>query len=69
VSAARKAIYADLLEVPDLWLVDPLPRTVEIYRRDGADWIPGTVHAGAAPMRAVPFDAVELDVTRWWLAD
>ena len=53
--------------VDHLWLVDPLGRTVEIYRRDGGEWVVSAVHAGDAAIRATPFDAVELDVARWWL--
>jgi hypothetical protein len=50
-----------------LWLVEPLLHTVEVYElRDGA-WVVTTVHGSDAPARLAPFDAVELDVTQWWL--
>ncbi len=50
-----------------LWLVEPLLRTIEVYRlKDGA-WVVAAVHEGDAPARIEPFDAIELDITRWWL--
>jgi Uma2 family endonuclease len=50
-----------------LWLVDPLARTIEVYRlRDGA-WMVVATHGGGDPVRLEPFEAVELEVARWWL--
>ncbi len=53
--------------VGHLWLVDPLLRTIEAYRLEGGLWVVVAVHAGDDPMRRAPFEAVELDVARWWL--
>lgn len=53
--------------VGHLWLVDPLLRTVEVYRLRDGEWIVAAVHAGNAPARIEPFEAIELDVARWWL--
>ena len=55
--------------VAHLWIVDPLTRTVEVYRRDGPHWIVAAMHAGDESLRAEPFDEVELDVARWWRRD
>jgi len=30
-------------------------------------WVVAGVHGGDAPARLEPFDAIELDVARWWL--
>jgi Uma2 family endonuclease len=50
-----------------LWLVEPILRTIEVYRfKDGA-WMVAAVHEGDAPARIEPFDAIALDVTRWWI--
>jgi len=69
IDRSRKMrIYGDA-GVPSLWLVDPLARTLEIYRREGNRWIVVAVHGGADTVRAEPFDAVELALTRWWLPD
>ncbi len=53
--------------VAHLWLVDPLQRTIEVYRLEEGRWVVVGVHEGDAPARLEPFDAVELAVARWWL--
>jgi len=53
--------------VGHLWLVDPLLRTVEVFRLREGEWTVAAVHAGDAPARIEPFDALKLDVSRWWL--
>lgn len=53
--------------VAHLWLVDPILRTLEVYRLDGPRWIVVSTHGGAETVRAEPFEAVELDLSRWWL--
>jgi len=53
--------------VAHLWILDPLARTLEIYRLLDRRWELVATHAGDAPIRALPFDAVELAVRRWWL--
>lgn len=53
--------------VAHLWLVEPLQRTIEIYRLADGEWVVVDVYGGDSPARLVPFDAIELDVTRWWL--
>jgi Uma2 family endonuclease len=50
-----------------LWFVDPLLHTVEVYRLEHGAWVVAAVHEGDAPARIEPFDAIELDVRRWWL--
>jgi Uma2 family endonuclease len=69
IDRSRKMrIYGDA-GVASLWLVDPLARTLEVYRRDADRWIVIGVHGGDDVVRAEPFDAVELALTRWWLPD
>jgi Uma2 family endonuclease len=53
--------------VQHLWIVDPIIRTLEVYRREGERWIVASTHGGADPVAAEPFDAVTLDPARWWL--
>ncbi len=53
--------------VGHLWMVDPIARTLEVYRLDGERWVVAGTHVGAEPARAEPFDAVELDTARWWI--
>jgi Uma2 family endonuclease len=68
IDRARKmGIYARV-KVGHLWLVNPLVRTLEVYRLDGdGTWTLMATHEGNARVRAVPFDAVELELSRWWL--
>jgi Uma2 family endonuclease len=67
VDRARKmGIYARV-QVPHLWLVNPLVRTLEVYRLDGSTWSLVATHSGDERVRAVPFDALELELARWWL--
>jgi Uma2 family endonuclease len=54
--------------VGHMWIVDPLLRTVEVYRLEEGRWVVAAVHGGDSPARIEPFEAVELDVARWWLA-
>lgn len=55
--------------VPHLWLVDPLPKTLEIYRLESGRWIVAATHAGTERVRAEPFEAIGLSLQRWWLED
>jgi Uma2 family endonuclease len=53
--------------VSSLWLVDPAARTLEVYARQGDQWLVLGTYTGADKVRAEPFAAVELDIERWWL--
>ena len=53
--------------VGHLWLVEPLARTLEVYRFENGRWIVASTHGGRERVRAEPFEAVELELTRWWL--
>jgi Uma2 family endonuclease len=53
--------------VSHLWIVDPLPRTLEVYRLEDERWIVASTHGGNDRVRAEPFEQVELDPVRWWL--
>jgi Uma2 family endonuclease len=55
--------------VEHLWLVDPLSRTLEVYRLESGRWVVVETHGDAAQVRAVPFDALELDLSDWWLEE
>jgi Uma2 family endonuclease len=54
-------------QVSHLWLVDPLMHTLEVYRLEGQRWVVVSTHGGAEGVRAEPFAAIELDISRWWL--
>jgi len=50
-----------------LWLVEPLAKTLEVYRLENGRWVVASTHSDSERVRAEPFDAVELDIARWWL--
>jgi Uma2 family endonuclease len=52
--------------VGHLWIVDPILRTLEVYHLETGRWVVASTHAGAEEVRAEPFDAVPLDMRRWW---
>jgi len=54
-------------QVGHLWLVDPIARTLEVYRLENGRWVVAGAHGGTDTVRAEPFDAVELRLERWWL--
>jgi Uma2 family endonuclease len=52
--------------VGHLWLVDPTARTVESYRLQEGRWLLLQSVAGNRTARLEPFDALEMDLERWW---
>jgi len=64
----KKPIYARE-RVGHLWLVDPIVRTLEVYRLDGGQWVDVGAYGGAELVHAEPFAAVEMDMNQWWLVD
>jgi len=52
--------------VPHLWLVNPISRTVEVYRLAESRWLLLATHEGPARVLAEPFDAVELELAPLW---
>lgn len=53
--------------VAHAWLIDPLARTLEVYRREPSGWVLTATHEGEASVRAEPFDAVPLALGLLWL--
>lgn len=52
--------------VGHLWFVDPAPCTLEVYRLEDGRWVVASTHGGPEVVRAEPFDAVDVDLRRWW---
>lgn len=52
--------------VAHLWLVNPLARTLEVYRLAEGRWLLLATHEGSVQVRAEPFDAVELELAPLW---
>jgi Uma2 family endonuclease len=51
-------------QVEHLWLVDPILRTLEVYRLEEQRWVVVSTHGGNDTIRAEPFAAVEIDISR-----
>lgn len=52
--------------VGHVWLVDPAPQTLEIYRLDGGGWRLEATRDGEAVVNAPPFEALALALARLW---
>lgn len=63
--AEKIPIYARE-RVANVWLVDPIARTLEALRLDGARWILLGTWRDDAKVRVEPFDAVELELSGLW---
>lgn len=63
--AEKMPIYAREA-VSHLWLVDPLLRTLEVFRLDGDSYRMIHTWRGSVTVRAEPFDAIELDLSILW---
>jgi Uma2 family endonuclease len=63
--ADKLPIYARE-RVAHAWLVNPLARTLEVFILEGSRWALLGTFAGDKRVRAVPFDAVEIDLKLLW---
>jgi Uma2 family endonuclease len=63
---AKKLPHYARAGVGHVWLVDPTPKTLEIYRLDRGGWRLEATHEGDTTVNATPFDAAALDLTRLW---
>ncbi len=52
--------------VSHIWLVDPLARTLEVFRLEENGWLLVRTFAERERARAEPFDAIELDIGELW---
>ena len=50
-----------------LWFVDPLARTLEVYRLEDGRWIVASTHGGDEVVYAEPFEAIAIGLEGWWL--
>ncbi|HEY0133174.1 MAG TPA: Uma2 family endonuclease [Nannocystis sp.] len=61
----KRRFYAEI-GVQHLWFIDPDARTLMVNRLHEGRWVELGVFGSQAPVRAEPFDAVELDIGEWW---
>ncbi|MCP3099977.1 Uma2 family endonuclease [Myxococcus sp. K15C18031901] len=52
--------------VPVVWIVDPLARTLEVFRLEGSRYVLLAVHAARDRIHAEPFEAFELELSSLW---
>jgi Uma2 family endonuclease len=52
--------------VAHAWLVDPMARTLEVFRREGTHWLWIGGYEGDAIVRAEPFEAFALELGALW---
>jgi Uma2 family endonuclease len=52
--------------VGHLWFVSPERRMLEVFRLESGRWVLLDTFEGDAPVRAEPFDAIELPLGRLW---
>lgn len=52
--------------VAHLWLLNPIPETLEAYRLEHGHWLLLETHVGDVAARIEPFDAIELELWRLW---
>jgi Uma2 family endonuclease len=62
----RKMHHYARAGVSHLWLLDPQPETLEVFRLDGGGWRLVTSVAGPVRIAAEPFEAIEMDLARVW---
>ena len=62
----KMAIYARA-GIAHVWLVEPLARELEIHRLERGELVRVATHVGNDAVTAEPFEAVALDVQRWWM--
>jgi Uma2 family endonuclease len=53
--------------VAHMWIVDPVTRTLEVYRLGADVWLAVSAHGDGDHVRVEPFDAIVIDLARWWL--
>lgn len=52
--------------VGHVWLVDPALRTLEVFRREGDQWLLLATWGDGDRARAEPFEAVEVGLAHLW---
>jgi Uma2 family endonuclease len=66
IDRARKMPIYAREGVGHLWIVDPVVRTLEVYRLSAGAWVVVNTFTGDTLARADPFAAIDVDLRRWW---
>jgi Uma2 family endonuclease len=54
-------------QVSHAWLIDPILKTLEVFKFEPGRWVVLGVYAKSAKVRAEPFSEIELDLGLLWL--
>ena len=66
VDRTRKLPIYSRERVAHLWLIDPAPRTFEVYRLETPRWLLVATYGGSTIVRAEPFGDLEMYLRRLW---
>ena len=55
--------------VAHLWLVNPIAKTLEVYRLTDTRWLLLRTFTNDDLARAEPFSEVDIEIARWWLPE
>jgi Uma2 family endonuclease len=64
---ARKLPVYARAGVSQVWLVDPVARTLECFQRVKRGWLLASTHEGEALVRAEPFAGLTLELSALWM--
>ncbi len=67
IDRSRKRLIYARESVSHLWLLSPTARTLEVFRLSGDAWTLVHTYEGDETIHAEPFEAVGLDMSRWWI--
>jgi Uma2 family endonuclease len=67
IDRGRKRLLYAREGVSHLWLLSPSAHTLEVFRLSGDCWTLVHTFDGDETIHAEPFDAVGLDMSRWWI--
>jgi len=55
--------------VPNVWLIDPVLKTLEVFQLEAGRWLLLDAFEGDEKVRAEPFQEIELDLAVLWLEE
>jgi Uma2 family endonuclease len=61
----KMPIYAQY-GVPFCWLVDPVDKTLDVFRLKTGEWVVAGLYVGDARVRAEPFSDIEINLSDLW---
>jgi Uma2 family endonuclease len=56
-------------KVEYVWLIDPVMKSLDVFQRSESRWILLSSFVGNDKVRAMPFDAIEMDLGSLWVPD